>query len=113
MSAPYGVFTLDPRENTEVVLLAGGIGISPLLSMLKAIEKEHPRRKVTIAHAVRDRHTHPSDSHNPFACRLHEKNKGTDRASRLCQCPCSSRTEQALRVEYRATEQKLKYPAYA
>ncbi len=59
ISAPYGIFTLDPRKNTEVVLLAGGIGITPLMSLLKAIETENPRRKVTIAHAVRERRYHP------------------------------------------------------
>ncbi|GCE45543.1 nitric oxide dioxygenase [Thermosporothrix hazakensis] len=58
ISAPYGAFTLDPHASTDVLLLAGGVGITPLLGMARAIAEENPGRRVTLLHAVREKAYH-------------------------------------------------------
>lgn len=54
VSAPAGVFTLDQSKETPIVLIAGGIGMTPLLSMMKTVTKEQPEREVHFWHAVRN-----------------------------------------------------------
>ncbi len=51
--APSGHFFLDPGE-TPVVLVAGGIGITPLLSMLNWSLAEQPGREIWLFYGVRD-----------------------------------------------------------
>ncbi|PWC32881.1 pyridoxamine 5'-phosphate oxidase family protein [Azospirillum sp. TSO35-2] len=43
--APEGRFTIDPYETRPAVLLAGGIGITPLLAMLRHVVYEGLRRQ--------------------------------------------------------------------
>ncbi len=45
VAGPYGVFTL-PEKATNIVMMAGGIGITPLLSMIRNVAEE--QRPVTI-----------------------------------------------------------------
>ncbi|ANS76655.1 nitric oxide dioxygenase [Paenibacillus yonginensis] len=52
VSAPAGVFTLDQQRNTPVVLISGGVGLTPMVSMLETLLKEQPHRKVTYIHAA-------------------------------------------------------------
>ena len=56
--APTGSFHLDPRADTPVVLVAAGIGITPILSMLLAIASENPQRDVWLFFGVRDGSRH-------------------------------------------------------
>ena len=57
--APAGAFTLDPQEERPLVLLAGGIGITPLLAMLRHVLYEGRRRQrirpVTLFYAARSK----------------------------------------------------------
>lgn len=53
--APRGVFYLDMSESRPIVLIAGGIGITPLLSMLKAVVKSGSRRETWLFFGVRNR----------------------------------------------------------
>lgn len=48
--APQGHFTVDPREDRPLVLLAAGVGITPLLSMLREV----------VYQGKRVRHTRPT-----------------------------------------------------
>ncbi len=51
--APSGQFVLDPDASVPVVLIGGGIGVTPLLSMLRWILAEQPQRHVTLFFGVR------------------------------------------------------------
>lgn len=45
---PHGFFTLPEDTNTPVVLLAGGIGITPFMSMLKDAKNRKEKRNLTL-----------------------------------------------------------------
>lgn len=55
--APAGAFTIDARERRPAVLLAAGVGITPMLAMLRHIVYEGVRkqriRPTTLFHAAR------------------------------------------------------------
>ena len=53
VTAPAGEFTLDKKE-TPVVFLAGGVGITPLLSMVQTVSVEQSNRSVQFIQAVND-----------------------------------------------------------
>jgi uncharacterized protein len=52
--APSGQFTIDENSDRPVVLLAGGIGITPLLSMLNAVTATGRARETWFFYGVRD-----------------------------------------------------------
>jgi nitric oxide dioxygenase len=52
VSAPAGDFILDTNENAPVVLLSGGVGLTPMVSMLNTIIETQPDRQVTFIHAA-------------------------------------------------------------
>lgn len=47
---PYGVFTL-PETATNVVMIAGGIGITPFLSMMRSVAEEHRATNITLLYS--------------------------------------------------------------
>jgi ferredoxin-NADP reductase len=55
---PQGNFILDPKAGQPVVMFAGGIGITPLLSMMKSIATQNPSRRVALFYGVNDRQNH-------------------------------------------------------
>ena len=48
VKAPGGSFYLDLNDDRPVILLAGGIGITPIYSMLASIVKYQPHRRVVV-----------------------------------------------------------------
>lgn len=66
--APAGDFTIDAHETRPAVLLAGGVGITPLLAMVRHIVHEglrtHGIRPTVLFHAARTR------AERPFAAEL-------------------------------------------
>lgn len=50
---PAGHFTLDPDTATPVVLIAGGIGITPLFAMLRALLSQPSDRAVHLYYGIR------------------------------------------------------------
>ncbi len=54
VEAPRGIFYLDMSEPRPIVLIAGGIGITPLLSMLNAVVKSGSRRETWLFLGVRN-----------------------------------------------------------
>ncbi len=53
LSGPAGTFTLHRDSGTPAVLLAGGIGITPFLSMIKQVLHERQDRELTLFYANR------------------------------------------------------------
>jgi ferredoxin-NADP reductase len=56
--APAGRFFLDPDPKIPAVFLAGGIGITPILSMLRWSLTNHPTRELHLFYGVRSSEDH-------------------------------------------------------
>jgi len=52
--APSGQFILSPDAHTPPVFIAGGIGITPMFSMLKAVLAERTEEEAHLFYGVRD-----------------------------------------------------------
>jgi nitric oxide dioxygenase len=62
ITPPFGPFHVDMNATTPVVLISGGVGLTPLVSMLKAVLKNTDREVVFVhgarngaVHAMKDR----------------------------------------------------------
>ncbi len=53
LKAPGGRFFIDPDPTVSVVLIAGGIGITPMMSMLRWCAAVQPQRPVFLYYGVR------------------------------------------------------------
>ncbi len=51
LDGPYGVFSYERNEGPAFVFIAGGIGISPILSMLRTMADRGDRRPVLLIYA--------------------------------------------------------------
>ncbi len=58
VGAPRGKFHLDPEGERAVVLLSGGVGLTPMISMLNAIAGSGARRPVWFIHGTRSGREH-------------------------------------------------------
>ena len=58
LKAPSGSFFIDPDADVPVVLIGGGIGITPMMSMLRWCLAEQPARLVHLYYGVRNRRDH-------------------------------------------------------
>ncbi len=54
VDGPYGAFSPDRTEAADLVLIAGGIGIAPLLCMLRTLADRGDPRPITLVYAYRD-----------------------------------------------------------
>jgi nitric oxide dioxygenase len=54
ITVPAGDFTLNSKESSPVVFISGGVGITPLMSMVKNIAANQPNREVEFIHASRN-----------------------------------------------------------
>lgn len=52
LSAPAGDFYLDMHSDKPIVLISGGVGLTPMISMLKSAAEKQPEREVTFIHAA-------------------------------------------------------------
>jgi len=72
LSAPAGDFTLKMEDDTPVVLLSGGVGLTPIISMLNTLADLNDNRSITFIHASSNGQTHAFRDHvNLLAERNH------------------------------------------
>jgi len=58
ISAPAGVFTLNQKEEAPIALISGGVGLTPMMSMLEALANSGSKREVTYIHSARSEEFH-------------------------------------------------------
>ncbi|MGO4539408.1 NO-inducible flavohemoprotein [Paenibacillus sp. 2TAB19] len=58
LSAPAGDFTLNTNDDQPLVLLSGGVGITPMLSMLHTALEQQPGREIAFIHAAQNGNVH-------------------------------------------------------
>ncbi|KAJ5529932.1 hypothetical protein N7527_003325 [Penicillium freii] len=59
LSMPFGDFVLDINASTPAVLISGGVGLTPMMSMLKTIiNQQGQARRVVFVHAARNGRVH-------------------------------------------------------
>ncbi len=58
VQAPRGQFCVDPVQQKPLVLIAGGVGITPFVSMLRAIDQRQADREVVLFYAVQNEPQH-------------------------------------------------------
>ena len=72
VKAPSGHFSMSMTKSSPVVLLAGGVGITPLLSMLNAITEMASQREVWFFLGVRNKKEHVMKEHLEMVARENE-----------------------------------------
>jgi nitric oxide dioxygenase len=72
VSAPAGDFVLRPERNRPVVLLSGGVGLTPMMSMLETIVAHHPGLPTWYIHGTLNGHHHAMRDHVRDLASRHE-----------------------------------------
>lgn len=63
VAPPAGEFFLPEHPERPVVLLSGGVGLTPMLAMLETIAERHPQLPVHYVHGTHNRETHAMRDH--------------------------------------------------
>lgn len=63
VSAPGGTFVLDVDNETPIVFLSGGVGMTPFMSMLNTLTASPSTRPITYIHAAIDGRVHAFHNH--------------------------------------------------
>lgn len=64
LSAPAGHFTMDRQSERPIVLISGGVGLTPMISMLNSLAASPNNRPTTFfIHAARNSSTHAMKEH--------------------------------------------------
>lgn len=63
VAPPAGEFFLPEHPERAVVLLSGGVGLTPMVAMLETIAAHHPDVPVHYVHGTHDRDTHAMRDH--------------------------------------------------
>lgn len=58
ITVPSGDFVLDQTDKRPLVLMSGGVGLTPMMSMLETVVKQQPDRQVTFIHAAQSSKVH-------------------------------------------------------
>lgn len=60
---PAGDFFLDDKPQRPILLLSGGVGLTPMVSMVEAIAAKHPGLETHFVHGALNSDTHALDKH--------------------------------------------------
>lgn len=60
---PAGDFFLSDAPHRPVIMLSGGVGLTPMVSMAEAIARDHPQLEAHYVHGTICSDTHAMDSH--------------------------------------------------
>ena len=63
VQAPKGEFYLDTNKDGAIVLIAGGVGVTPLLSMVNTLADQKSQREIWFFYGVRDENEHIMKGH--------------------------------------------------
>jgi len=63
VAPPAGEFFLAEQPERAVVLLSGGVGLTPMVAMLETIAERHPHVPTWYVHGTHDRETHAMRDH--------------------------------------------------
>jgi nitric oxide dioxygenase len=63
VAPPSGEFFLDDKDNSPVVLLSGGVGLTPMMSMLEAIARSDSGRPTWYIHGAENGRMHAMGKH--------------------------------------------------
>lgn len=74
ISAPAGDFTLNQNRQTPVTLISGGVGLTPMISMLETL-LAHSDREVVYIHAARSEDRHIMKEHTAALAAKHSQLK--------------------------------------
>src|SRR5699024_7391690 len=89
ISAPAGDFVLDDQDSRPLVLMSGGVGLTPMMSMLKTVINNQPEREVIFIHAARNGKVHAmkdrvkeiAENHNVTAYTIYDSPENQDEGS--------------------------------
>lgn len=62
LAPPYGNFFVDVNATTPVVLISGGVGLTPMISMLNRV-LQTPGRQIVFVHGARNSAVHAMKDH--------------------------------------------------
>lgn len=71
VTPPAGEFFLPDAPQRPVVLLSGGVGLTPMISMIETITADHPGLETHYIHGTLNSATHAMDSHVKSMARRH------------------------------------------
>lgn len=77
VAPPAGEFFLAEHPERPVVLLSGGVGLTPMVSMLEEIVARHPQVPVHFAHGTLDGTTHAMGAHIRALTERHHNGRTT------------------------------------
>ncbi len=73
LTPPSGDFFLPQAQERPVVLLSGGVGLTPMVSMLETIADKHPELQTAFVHGALDGASHAMDGHVRALAKAHGK----------------------------------------
>lgn len=87
ISAPAGDFVLDEHDQRPLILMSGGVGITPMMSMLETVIQTQPEREVVFIHAAQNGRVHAmrervreiAKNHHVTTYTVYERPENTDK----------------------------------